>query len=164
MKFTPTNGGFVDAPFSLSFALDLTLGQIEPPAISAPSGAETVTAFRFAPQTVAVSAAGMRQMVYFGTLDADASASETFEAKSGDKVTITARRWSLDYDPEIRLLSPSGKALTENEDHEAAVFALADYDAQIADFAIPAYGVYSVQVTDTYGDSGSFLLTVTIQR
>ncbi|MEO8397978.1 MAG: hypothetical protein ABI700_33600, partial [Chloroflexota bacterium] len=102
--------------------------------------------------------------VYFGTLDTDASAAESFEAKSGDMVTITVRRFSLDFDPVVTLLSPDGTVLAENDDHDDAVFAASDYDAQIVNFSLPADGIYPVAINGSDGSGGSFILTIDVQR
>ena len=71
----------------------------------------------------------------------------TFEGQAGQFLRIDA--WG--FDTYLRLYGPGGQALQENDD------ALPDFGSSIS---IPLFetGVYSIEVTGVFGDSGSYTL------
>ncbi len=167
MPIDPTQGGYPNAPFTANAVLDITLHDLnQPQDISAPDGAQPVDSFAFpAAPTPAPPGDGKTQYVFFDTISTENEPyTRTFDAQAGDVVTITASGLQLEADTQITLLAPDGSTLAENDDRDTPSFALGDYESQIADFAIPADGTYSVQVNDPYGGTGTYLLTINIQR
>ncbi|MDW8298937.1 MAG: pre-peptidase C-terminal domain-containing protein [Anaerolineae bacterium] len=71
--------------------------------------------------------------------------SYTFNGKAGDTVTITLR--SAEFDAYLELLAPDGKLLAANDDINMATEQLSGTDAQIAAFALPHDGRYTVRIT-----------------
>jgi hypothetical protein len=99
-------------------------------------------------------------LVIEGTVPVEDSFGQTFTANEGDIVTITAHATDDDLDPILTLLDENGQILADNDDHDSEDTSLNRYDAQIAQFAIPATGSYQVLVTG-YGTSfGDFTLTI----
>lgn len=163
MSIAPEKADYVDAPFNvwLSFSTILS-DQNQPQTIAVPDDVTMVDALTMSLTAPQPPADGTTQIMYAGTLDEGAADSYLVDLQAGDTVTITARRLSLEFDPLITLFSPGGEALAENDDHDAPIFAAADYDAQIAGFAIAESGQYPIEVTDSYGGAGSYLLTITV--
>jgi hypothetical protein len=83
--------------------------------------------------------------------------------QAGDVVTITARRLSLDVDTVLRLVSPGGEAI-ENDDHETSAYFASAYDSQILDYSVSESGSYTIEVSELSGLAGSFMLTVNVER
>lgn len=165
MQIDPSAAGYADAPFTVAAAFDATLrDQNQPQTVAAPDDAAVVTVFAMPLPEPQPPGDGTTQILYVGALDEGAANSYAVDLQAGDTVTVTARRLSLEFDPLITLLAPGGDALAENDDHDAPIFAAADYDAQIVDFAVTESGQYQIDVTDSYGGAGSYLLTISVQR
>ncbi len=164
LPLDPATLGYPDAPFTVTASLDLTLSDLnQPQTVAAPDDAQTVSSFTMPPLTVEAFGGGSLQYDYVETVGENATYTRAFDASAGDTVTITVRGLGLEFDPHVQLLSPDGEVLVENEDHETPAFGLGDYDAQIAQFVIPADGTYSIQVTEYDGAAGSFELTIFMQ-
>ncbi|MEP7290488.1 MAG: PPC domain-containing protein [Chloroflexota bacterium] len=166
MPVDPARDGYPDAPFTITAILDVTLSDLnQPQSVSAPEGAETVSEFTFpAPPPLEAPQAGSTQYGFMEWMDENATSTHSFEAEAGDVVTITVRKLGFDFDPHVALIAPDGATLAENEDYETAGILLRDYDSQIAQFAIPQSGSYSVAVGEYDGLAGSFLLTINVER
>lgn len=103
--------------------------------------------------------------VFLGEIEVNGRFRQTFEAQQGDYITLTARALTPGMDPQMVLIDPSGAILADNDD--SGFFAdstLANYDARIAHFLIPAAGEYTVEVTGFRDSAGSFALTITTLR
>lgn len=75
----------------------------------------------------------------------------TFTAQQGDVVTISLTAVSDGVDPQLDLLDSTGAVVAQNDDIDFPN----NVNAQIADFAIPAAGAYTIVVRvfgDVYGD------------
>ena len=84
-----------------------------------------------------------------------------FAGRRNDKVTITAQADDPNaLDTYVELISPKDKRLATNDDAGAA--GLAATDAQIAEYALPATGDYTIRVTrfgrETTHATGDFTL------
>jgi hypothetical protein len=78
----------------------------------------------------------------------------TFDGEAGDLVTITLV--STDFDAYLRLLDPSGRELTTDDDSGG------DLNARIANFELPADGTYTI-VASGFDDAASGDYTLTLE-
>ncbi|HVU12557.1 MAG TPA: PPC domain-containing protein [Phototrophicaceae bacterium] len=166
LPIDPTQGSFPDAAFKISASLDVTLSDLnQPQNITAPDGANTVTAFTFpAPPALAEPDGGLTQYVFVKSMAAQELSLTSFDAQAGDQVTVTVRGLGLDFDGIASILAPNGDTLAQNDNHDHPGFLLGDYDPQIVNFQIPADGTYNVEVTEYDGNAGSYVLIINIQR
>ncbi|MBI5671230.1 MAG: pre-peptidase C-terminal domain-containing protein [Chloroflexi bacterium] len=99
-----------------------------------------------------------------GTLNAQTRQQDwTLVAAAGQRVTISAvDNGGGMLDPALRLIAPDGSEVAYNDDLDAADLPNAT-DAQLADIALPADGVYTVRVELRNG-SGSYSLGVSREQ
>ena len=80
-----------------------------------------------------------------------------FNGQSGQIITITLLPADESLDPSMRLLSPQGEVVIENNDAvDDALFP----GAQIVDFQLPSTGEYIIEALRFFGDGG-YILSVT---
>jgi hypothetical protein len=166
LPIDPTKGGYPNAPFNVALSLDMTLSsQNQPQSITAPDGAQPVEAFTFpAPPLLEAPAEGRTQYIIFSQVDDGQTVGYVFKAEAGDVVTVTVSGLDWTFDSVLKLVSPTGDTLAENDDHEEPSFALGDYQSQIVDFEVSESGDYSAAVHDLDYAAGNFVLSITIQR
>lgn len=87
-----------------------------------------------------------------------------FEAKKGDKFTfeVRARRYQSALDSNLRILNDKGAVLQENDDLRD--LKRGSSDSRIENWAVPADGIYTVEVRDMHlrgGESFVYFLEVT---
>jgi hypothetical protein len=108
-------------------------------------------------QPTSVPAVSETPITVGGTLSgsrvADVDNLFTFEGAAGDVVTITMT--SEDFDSLIRLLDPSGEEIASDDDSAG------NLNARLADFELPADGIYTI-VASSFGgfSSGDFEVTL----
>ena len=94
-----------------------------------------------------------------GTIsDAEFAVEFTFEGRAGDIVQITMEATSGDLDPFLSLVDPRGFEIVVNDDAASG----ANLDSEIADFALPEDGIYTIVATrfsqELGSSSGDFIL------
>ncbi|GAB4570935.1 MAG: hypothetical protein Kow0077_06320 [Anaerolineae bacterium] len=86
----------------------------------------------------------------------------TFTGNAGDTVTITMVALDGDLDPNLFLLDSAGNQLAENDDADDP--AVGAFNAQIANFTLPASGTYIIRATrfgEEFGSStGSYQISL----
>ncbi len=83
-----------------------------------------------------------------------------FQATAGETLTISVRATDNQLDPTVSLDDSAGNELATNDD-QTTNSALGPYDSEIANFAIPQTGTYTIKITGFAGIGGSFDLTIT---
>jgi|GEM_PF-1723177 len=81
-------------------------------------------------------------------------------AQVGEILTITARDLSNTLDPFLQLTASSGQIIASNDDHADNDLTLDVFDSRIAEFVVPANGIYRITVHDFLGNMGRFQLTI----
>ncbi len=124
-------------------------------------GGDTVTAAPTAETAEFDIAAGQETA---GALsDANPNDLYRFEGTAGSVVTITMRKTddSSNLDPYLKLYDATGNLLAENDDATGVIEGLGFLDSQIAEFALPADGVYVIEVSALFiPDNGDYTLLV----
>ncbi len=85
--------------------------------------------------------------------------SHDFVGSAGEIVTISVRATDNQLDPTVSLRDSSGSEIASNDDQTTDP-ALGPYDSQIANFALPETGTYTIQITGFAGLGGTFDLTI----
>lgn len=85
--------------------------------------------------------------------------SHDFTGSAGEVVTISVRATDNQLDPTVTLLDSSGSEIASNDD-QTTDSTMGPYDAQIANFTLPASGTYTVQITGFAGIGGAFELSI----
>ena len=165
MPLDPSVLGYADKPLTLHAMLDLKVHDETRP-INAPGNATPVDHFSIPEQqgTRTPPGSGTTQYLFFETVGENEVYSREFQARAGDKVTITVRGLGLEFDANATLYDEAGNMLISNDDHEADAFGVNLPDPQIVDYAIPENGYYRVDVAEYEGRPGSFVLTITVRR
>jgi hypothetical protein len=102
--------------------------------------------------------------LFTGTISANSTYTQTFDAQAGDYVTITVQSQTQDFDPRVQLLSPDGVILADNDDHGTGAVELDVYDSRISNFIIPKTDIYTIEVQGYRASAGAFKLTITTLR
>ncbi|MCU0514111.1 MAG: PPC domain-containing protein [Anaerolineae bacterium] len=88
-----------------------------------------------------------------GRLNAAEEQVYTYSARAGTLFSVTLERRSGDLNPALRLVSPQGQTLAQDDDSGGAV------DAALRNVRLPADGVYSLHLTGG-GQPGDYALTL----
>jgi hypothetical protein len=104
------------------------------------------------------------EQVFLGEIAPNGIFSQTFEAQTGDFITITVRSLSNRFDPIIDLLSPDGVLIANNDDHGTGSRLLGRWDSQIMRILITQSGTYTIEVGGYRDSGGVFGITVTTVR
>ncbi len=103
------------------------------------------------PTTVSVEAT----LTYGSTVEGEVTDIDTgiwtFSGTAGDAVTLKV---TSDTDTELTLLDPTGAMLTYDDDSGG------NYNPLLSAVPLPTSGVYTVEVSSSLGDSGTFTLTL----
>lgn len=102
--------------------------------------------------------------IFTGSVGANGTYTQTFEAQAGTYLTITARSLGGDFDPQLVLLSPNGVLVADNDDHGSAASDLSFLDSRIFNYPVTQAGTYTIEVRGYRGGAGSFAVTVTTLR
>ncbi len=98
--------------------------------------------------------------VVTGLVEESTSGWYAFEGSAGDTITIqliaNTTHW---FDPFLRLLSPDGSIVAENDDSTDPDFGI--LDAEIEHFTLPSTGIYSIQVSGK-ADLANFFFSYTL--
>jgi hypothetical protein len=104
-------------------------------------------------------------IVIEGTVPANSTFEQPFEADAGAVVTITVRAVpDAELDPIVQLVAPDGDVIAENDDHESDDETLSRYDAQIPSLSIPETGTYIIVVSGFAASAGDFTLTIVFEN
>jgi len=82
---------------------------------------------------------------------------------AGDIITLTAQDASGTLNPRLRLFDSNDNRIARNRDHGTADPMLMPQDARIADFVIPADGVYRIVIDGENNSSGLFIFSLQLQ-
>jgi hypothetical protein len=99
-------------------------------------------------------------LVITGTLPPFERYTYTFEAFSGEILTITARDTSHSLDPVLALVDPAGVVIAFNDDHGSPDTRLNVLDARLSSVVIPEGGLYTIILTDFLGSAGTFEIMI----
>jgi hypothetical protein len=77
------------------------------------------------------------------------------ELEADTTLTLSARDVSGTLDPVLRLLDADGNMLAYNDDHGSADLTLNTLDSKIADYVVPADGMYMIEVRDFGSAAGA---------